>query len=71
MLPVPGYVSFFRFRKFSVIISSNMFSFFEIFIYLFIYFWLHWVFVVARGLSLVAVRGLFIVVASPAVEHGL
>ena len=27
------------------------------FIYLFIYFWLRWVFVAARGLSLVAVSG--------------
>ena len=34
-----------------------------IFIYLFIYFWLHWVFV--------AVRGLLIEVASLAAEHGL
>ena len=50
------------------------------FIYLFIYFWLRWIFVVARGLSLVAVsRGLLfivvlrllIVVASPVAEHGL
>ena len=28
-----------------------------IYIYLFIYFWLHWVLVAARGLSLVAVSG--------------
>ena len=45
-------------------------------IYLFIYFWLCWVFVAVRGLSLVAVSGgysslwLLIVVAS-LVEHGL
>ena len=46
---------------------------------LFIYFWLRWVFVAARGLSLVAesgsysllvMRGLLIVVASVVVEHG-
>ena len=51
-----------------------------IFINLFIYFWLHWVFVAARGLSLVAVSGrllfvavcgLLIAVASLVVEHGL
>ena len=28
-----------------------------IFIYLFIYFWLHWVFIAVRGLSLVAASG--------------
>ena len=47
-------------------------------IYLFIY-WLRWVFVAVRGLSLVvasggysvAVRGLLIAVASLIVEHGL
>ena len=46
---------------------------------LFLNFWLHWVFVAARGLSLVAasggysvaVRGLLIAVASLVVEHGL
>ena len=47
---------------------------------LFIYFWLHWVFVAACGLSLVvvsggllfvAVHGLLIAVASLVVEHGL
>ena len=43
----------------------------------FIYFWLCWVFVAARGLSLVAVSGaalccgLLIAVASLVVEHGL
>ena len=31
--------------------------FFKKYIYLFIYFWLHWVFVAARGLSLVAASG--------------
>ena len=34
-----------------------MFSFFNKFIYLFIYFWLCWVFVSVRGLSLVAQSG--------------
>ena len=58
-----------------------MFLFFNKFIYfLFIYFWLHWVFVVARGLFfscsewgllLVAVRRLLIAVASLVAEHGL
>ena len=38
--------------------------------YLFI-FWLRWVFVAARGLSLVAVSGLLIEVASLVAEHGL
>ena len=47
---------------------------------LFIYFWLHWVFIAAhrlfsscveRGLLFVAVRGLLIAVASLVVEHGL
>ena len=46
----------------------------------FIYFWLHWVFVAERGLSLVGgewgllfavVRGLLIAVASLVAEHGL
>ena len=49
-----------------------------LFIY-FIYFWLRWVFVAARGLSLVAargllfvaVRGLLIAVASLVAEHAL
>ena len=53
-------------------------SFLKTFI-LFIYFWLCWVFVAARGLSLVAVsggllfiavRGLLVVVASLVAEHG-
>ena len=55
-----------------------LFSFFKI--NLFIYFWLHWVFVAVQGLCLVveswgllfvAVRGLLIAVASLVVEHGL
>ena len=38
---------------------------------LFIYFWLHWVFVAVRRLSLVAASRLLIVVASLVAEHGL
>ena len=59
----------------------NPFIFFNFLkINLFIYLWLHWVFVAARGLSLVAasggyssllVRGLLIAVASLVAEHGL
>ena len=52
--------------------------FFCFLIILFIYFWLHWVFVAARGLSLVAANGgllfvavLLIAVASLVAEHGL
>ena len=61
----------------AVILGASFFCFFKI---LFIYFWLHWVFIAVRGLSLVnrergllfvAVRGLLIVVASLVVEHGL
>ena len=37
--------------------ASFFFFFFLIFIYLFIYFWLCWVFVSVRGLSLVAASG--------------
>ena len=40
----------------------TLFFFFKI-IYLFIYFWLHWVFVAARGLCLVVAIGLLIAVA--------
>ena len=43
--------------------AAQDFFFFNKFIYSFIYFWLHWVFV--------AVRGLLIVVASLVAEHGL
>ena len=39
--------------------------------YLFIYFWLHWVFVAERGLSLVAASGPLIAVASLVEEQGL
>ena len=38
---------------------------------LFIYLWLHWVFVAARGLSVVAVGGLLIVGALLVAEHRL
>ena len=44
---------------------------FFLFLNKFIYFWLYWVFVAASGLSLVAVSGLLIVVASLVAEHGL
>ena len=37
----------------------------------FFFLWLRWVFVAAHGLSLVAVRGLLIAVASLVAEHGL
>ena len=59
------------------------FSFFFFFflpfkkIYLFIYLWLHWVFVAARGLSLVAASGGYSLLrvcashCSLVVEHGL
>ena len=59
--------------------QNHSFFFLNLFI-LFIDFWLHWVFVAARGLSLVvasggyssvAVRGLLIAVASLVEEHGL
>ena len=38
---------------------------------LFIYFWLHWVFVTVRRLSLVVMSGLLISMASPVAEHRL
>ena len=47
-----------------------LFFFKILFICLFI-FWLRWVFVAVRGLSLVAVHGLLIVVASLVEEHRL
>ena len=58
----------------------NSFYFFLFLKYLFIYFWLHWVFVAAlrlfsscgeRGLLFIVVRGLLIAVASLVAEHGL
>ena len=60
--------------------SLNVFYFLINFMYLFIYFWLCWVFVAARGLFsscgergllFVVVRGLLIAVASLVAEHGL
>ena len=57
----------------------HSFFFFK-FIYYYYYFWLHWFFIAARGLSLVAASGgysllrcagFFIAVASLVVEHGL
>ena len=63
----------------SLIFNKELFLF--IFkIYVFIYFWLHWIFVAAhglfsscgeRGLLFVAVCGLLIAVASLVAEHGL
>ena len=58
-----------------VLVIFSLFSFYK----KFINFWLHWVFVAAGGLSLVAekgllftvVQGLLIAVASLAEEHGL
>ena len=44
---------------------------FYFFFNLFIYLWLYWVFVAARGLSLVEVHGLLTLVASLVAEHGL
>ena len=37
---------------------------------LFKLFWLRWVFVAARGLSLVVVHGLLVAMTSPVAEHG-
>ena len=39
------------------------------YLFIFLFFWLHWVFVTAHGLSLVALHGLLIVVASLVAEH--
>ena len=39
--------------------SEKNFFFFKLF-FKFIYFWLHWVFIAARGLSLVAAHGLLL-----------
>ena len=55
-------------------------SYFFLLIYLFTYFWLHWVFIAAcrlfsscseQGLLFVVVFGLLIAVASLVAEHGL
>ena len=63
--------------------AQESWCFFVLFCFLilvFFYFWLHWVFVAARGLFsscgergllIVAVRGLLIAVASLVAEHGL
>ena len=58
--------------------SHQLIEFYFILLLNFIYFWLHWVFFAARGLSLVewgllflAVRGLLIAVASLVAEHRL
>ena len=57
--------------------EREFFFFNKLFIYLFIYFWLRWVFVAVRALSLVAEgatlccsAGLLIAVASLVAEHG-
>ena len=61
-----------------MILSGSLYSFFKF--YLFIYFWLCWVFVAARGLFsgcseqgllFVVVHELLIAVASLVAEHGL
>ena len=52
----------------SHIISKCFFIFINFYLFIF---WLHWVFVAARGLSLVAARGFLIAVASLVAEHGL
>ena len=44
---------------------------FWFFLKLFVYFWLCWVFIAERRLSLVAAHGLLIAVASLFAEHGL
>ena len=58
--------------------SHQLIEFYFILLLNFIYFWLHWVFFAAHGLSLVewgllflVVRGLLIAVASLVAEHGL
>ena len=64
---------------FKYISTPRQNSFLKNLFILFIYFWLHWVFVAARpfsscgerGLLFVAVRGLLIVVASLVTEHRL
>ena len=50
--------------------SSLVFFGFWFLVYLFIYFWLHWVFIAAHRLSLVAAHGLLIAVASLVAEDG-
>ena len=69
------HADFFFFNSVFLVVSFFVFN-----INLFIYFWLHWVFVAARGLSLVcskrgllfvAVCGLLIAVVSLVAEHEL
>ena len=43
----------------------------QVFCFVLVWFWLHWVFIAAQGLLFVAVCRLLIVVASLVVEHGL
>ena len=50
--------------------ETVLFVFYKFF-FLFIYFCLHWVFIAARGLSVVAESWLLIMVASVVAEHGL
>ena len=61
-------------------VYTNLFIYFScgiynlsdtVLIYLYIYFWLHWVFNAVHGLSLVAVRGPLLMGASLVAEHGL
>ena len=63
LLIIPGNGSFSK-------IIFFLSSFINLFI-LFIYFWLCWDLVVARGLSLVVVRGLLIALTSLVAEHRL
>ena len=64
----------------SLIFFINKIIFLNLFILFIYYFWLRWVFIAARGLSLVVasrgllfvvVHGLLIAVASLVTEHGL
>ena len=50
-------MTFIMLRKFPSFFLISFMFFKNLFIYLFIYFWLRWVFVAARGLSLVAASG--------------
>ena len=80
----PTFISFLAIYSFAVLLvatlktTTNTHNIFKSNI--FIYFWLHWVFVAVRGLSLVAmsggysflaVRRLLVAVASLVEEHGL
>ena len=46
-------------KMYTKLTTNTTFSFFSNKFILFIYFWLRWVFVAARGLSLVAVSGVY------------